>query len=162
MYTQPGTALSIPNAIGPALEVVWQQATPPSDIVANDTADDAAVIIVLGNDLADAPWQDTPTPLINPGVGRLVIIDATSSDQGRQRVSAQAGSLRDAGVDVAATLTSTRPLEQTMLMPIGTSTAWTFAVAELAGIGGFDTWTPDLVNAPVPDDVTAALMIGDD
>ena len=162
MYTHPDTALSIPNALGSALEVLWEEEAPPSDIVTNEMANTAAVVIVLGNDLADAPWQDTPPPLIDPGTGRLVIIDATSSDQGHQRVSAQADALRESGVDVAAILTSTRPVEQTMLMPIGSSTAWTFAVAELGGVGGFDTWSPDLVNDPMPDDVTAALILSDD
>ena len=89
-------------------------------------------------------------------------IDATTNDRGHQQVNARAEALRAAGVDVAAILPASRPVEQTMLMPIGSSTAWTFAVAELGGVGGFDTWSPDLVNDPMPDDVTAALILSDD
>ena len=46
-----------------------------------------------------------------------------------------------------------------MLMPIGQSTPWIFAIAELAGIGGFDAWNPSLTTEPIPDGVTAALVI---
>lgn len=162
MYTAPGVALSIPNVLGRALELAWEDGAPPSEIVTSEMSNGAAVVLVLGNDLADAPWQDTAAPLVDPGIGRLVIIDATSSELGHQRVGAGAETLRAAGVDVAAILPGTRTVEDTMLMPIGDSSAWTFAVAELAGVGGFDTWSPDLVDDALPDDVSAALVIGDD
>jgi hypothetical protein len=57
-------------------------------------------------------------------------------------------------------VTAAAPIEETMLMPIGQSTPWTFAVAKLAGVGGFDTWNPNLITEPIPDGVTAALVIG--
>jgi hypothetical protein len=123
--------------------------------------DSADIVIVLGTDLTSAPWQESDTPLFNPGIGRLLIIDATTSDRGHQALNAQAQDLRAAGVDIAGIVTATAPVEQTMLMPIGESTPWTFAIAELAGVGGFDTWAPSLVSDPIPDGITAALMIGD-
>ncbi len=162
MYTQPKAPLSIANALGPVLEIRWEEAAPPSAVVTTETTTDAATVIVLGNDLSHAPWQDTPAPLVDLGIGRLVIVDATTNDRGHQQVNARAEALRAAGVDVAAILPASRPVEQTMLMPIGTPTAWTFAVDELAIVGGFDTWTQDLINDPLPDNATAALVIGDE
>ena len=38
---------------------------------------------------------------------------------------------------------------------------WTFAVAELADIGGFDTGTESVIDEPLPDGVTAVFVIAD-
>ena len=161
MYTPPSAPLSLPNGLGPVLKIRWEEAAPPSSFVTTETNDDAPTVLVLGNDLSHAPWQDTPAPLVDLGIGRLVIVDATTNDRGHEQVNARAEALRAAGVEVAAILSASRPVEQTMLMPIGTATPWTFAVDELAIVGGFDTWTPDLINDPLPVNATAALIIGD-
>lgn len=119
----------------------------------------ADIIIVAGNDLANAPWLGTDDALIDPGLGRLLVIDATGSDNGQWAANATVEELRDAGVDVTGVVTAAAALEQSMLMPIGDTTPWTFAIQGLAGIGGFDTWSPNLVAGPIPDGVTAALVI---
>lgn len=161
IYTKPSAPASIPNVLGPVLGTLWEAAPPPSAVVAADMGENADAVVVVGNDLADAPWQDIPAPLIDLGIGRLVIVDAAANDPRRsQQVDAQAEALRRAGVDVFGVVLGSRTVEQTRLMPIRGQTAWTFAIAELAGVGGFDQWSPDLINEPLPDNVNAALVVG--
>lgn len=162
MYTQPDMPNSmIPTSIAnafpiPTWETLRDQPTPALTFEMRDGAD---VIIVLGRDLADAPWTAASTPLIDPGIGRLLIVDAGTTDQSHQAATARADELRNAGVDVADIVTATTAVEETMLMPIGETTPWTYAIADLAGIGGFDTWTPSLIAGPIPEGVTAVLVI---
>lgn len=168
LYAQPDAAGAVTDTILgvvpiPRAESLTGQPTPTLTSQMIDTAD---IIIVLGDDLAAAPWQDAPTPLIDPigtigTIGRLLIVDATTTERGHQAVTTQARTLREAGVEVAGIVIATTPSEQTMLTPIGETTPWTYAVAELTGIGGFDTWNPDMTSATIPEDVTAALVIGD-
>lgn len=165
LYAQPDAAGAVTDAIlgvvpVPRAESLTGQPTPALTPEMIDTAD---IIILLGDDLAAAPWQDAPTPLIDPvgSIGRLLIVDATTTERGRQAVTTQARTLREAGVEVAGIAIGTTATEQTMLMPIGETTPWTHAIAELTGIGGLDTWSPDITSATIPDDVTAALVIGD-
>jgi hypothetical protein len=73
-------------------------------------------------------------------------------------------------VDVAARLgvspryaaVATRTIDETLVMPVGPDVVAAFALLEFAGIGGFDTWTPDLLAEPVPDGVTVVLVVGRD
>lgn len=162
MYTRADMSnLMTPNAIMSAVPISRGESLSgqPTPAVTQEMVDSADIIIVIGTDLTSAPWQESDTPLFNPGIGRLLIIDATTSDRGHQAVNDKAQDLRAAGIDIAGIVTATAPVEETMLMPIGPSTPWTFAVAELAAVGGFDTWTPSLVTEPIPDGVTAALVI---
>lgn len=165
LYNQPDAAGAVTDAILggvpiPRAESLTGQPTPA---LTSQMIDSADIIIVLGDDLVDAPWQDAPTPLLDPigTIGRLLIVDATTTERGRQSVTSQARNLREAGVEVAGIVIGTTATEQTMLMPIGETTPWTYAVAELTGIGGFDPWNPDMTSATIPEDVTAALVIGD-
>lgn len=58
---------------------------------------------------------------------------------------------------------STRSFEQTMLMPVsGESNPASFALDDLIGIGGFDTWSADLATAPLPANVTDVIVLGQD
>ncbi|MCB0968461.1 MAG: LytR C-terminal domain-containing protein [Ilumatobacter sp.] len=164
VYTQPDMPNSmLPTSIANVLDIgrwetIGQQDLPaltPAMIESND------LIIVLGDDLADAPWRELEGSLIDGGVGRLLILDATSTDRGRATVDAVAVALRADGVDVVNVADSTVTFEGTMLMPIAEPSAWTFAVAELAGVGGFDTWTPSLLDGALPPDVGAVLVVGE-
>jgi hypothetical protein len=160
----PGSSyMMAPNAIMNAVPIGRMESLSgqPTPAVNQEMVDSADIIIVVGTDLAGAPWQKTDTPLFTPGIGRLLIIDATTNDRGRRAADEQAQDLRAAGVDVAGIVAAAKPVEETMLMPIGQSTPWTFAIAELAAVGGFDTWNPSLITEPIPDGVTAALVIGD-
>ena len=54
-----------------------------------------------------------------------------------------------------------RTVDETMVMPLGTEVGAAYELLQRFGVGGFDTWTPDLI-APteVPTGVTVALVIG--
>ena len=70
---------------------------------------------------------------------------------------------RTRGVSVALVAESTRSFEQTMLMPVsGESNPASFALDDLIGIGGFDTWSADLATAPLPANVTDVIVLGQD
>jgi hypothetical protein len=167
VYTRPGPAdmshMMTPNAIMDAVPIsrAASLSGPPTPPVTQEMIDNADVIIVVGTDLASAPWQGSGASLFNPGIGRLLIIDATTNARDQREADEQAQDLRAAGIDIAGIVTAAAPVDETMLMPIGQSTPWIFAIAELAGIGGFDTWNPSLTTESIPDGVTAALVIGD-
>ena len=48
----------------------------------------ADIIVVLGDDLADAPWEDRTGPLVDlaTGVGALLVFDATTTAAGHELV----------------------------------------------------------------------------
>lgn len=163
IYMRPGSFLPAFNALAAAVPVtrgeeLLAQDAPALSAVVIETAD---IFIVLGTDLVSAPWEDEAVPLVDPGIGRLLVLDATAAAGGDGRVSAVVDDLRGAGVDVAGVAAATATFDDTMLMPIGDSTPWTFAVAKLSGVGGFDTWTPSLLDGDVPEGVTAVLVVGD-
>lgn len=76
---------------------------------------------------------------------------------------ALAEALRARGVSVELVAETTRSFEQTMLMLVsGESNPASFALDDLIGIGGFDTWTPNLATAPLPANVTDVIVLGQD
>lgn len=145
-------ALAVPN-----LEELSGQETPA---LSTDVIERADAIVVLGTDLATAPWLAEPLPPLDPGIGTLLILDATDAGESAGPASAIADDLRRAGVQIAAIAPATRTFDETMLMPIGGATPWTFAVATLAGVGGLDGWTPGLLDGELPNGVTAVLVVG--
>lgn len=122
----------------------------------------ADIIVMVGNDLAGAPWETAPEPLIDQGVGTLLVVDATTTPAGRDRLAQRVQQLKADGVNVADVVVAAHSVVSSMFMPLGQSTPWAFAVAELAGIDGFDTWDTTLVADPVPADVVGVLVITDD
>lgn len=78
------------------------------------------------------------------------------------------------GLDVASDLTArlgasprfvlpgTRTVEQTMAMPTGADVSAAYEVIGRLGIGGFDTWTPDLIDGELPDGIAVVVVIGAD
>ncbi|MFT3851433.1 MAG: LytR C-terminal domain-containing protein [Ilumatobacteraceae bacterium] len=152
----PAAAVALLPAVG-RREQLNAQRIP---VVASDDVAEADVIVVLGADLADAPWTTTPTTLVSDRHGVLLVLDGSGTPDGRQRTEAQIAALRSAGVEVVDGGATTRPVEQSMLSPIGQATRWTFAVDELAHVGGFDSWTPTLLDGDLPTDVTAVLVVG--
>lgn len=164
MYTRADLSdMMTPNAIMNSVPISRGESLSgqPTPAVTQEMIDNADIILVIGTDLASAPWDGSGASLFNPGIGRLLIIDATTNARDQRTANNQAQALRTAGIDIAGIVTAAAPVEETMLMPIGQSTPWAFAIAELAGIGGFDTWNPSLVTEPIPDGVTAALVISD-
>jgi hypothetical protein len=64
------------------------------------------------------------------------------------------------GVTPRYAMVATRTFDETMVMPLGADVTAAFGLLERFGVGGFDTWTPDLVAEQVPDGVTVVLVIG--
>lgn len=151
---------AITNAVAiPLGENLHGQSIPGLDDAMLAAAD---IIIMLGDDLAGASWETKGRPLIDQGIGTLLVVDATTTAAGHDRAEQRAQQLRTDGVDVAAVVKSRRPVEASMLMPTGESTPWAFAVAALAGISGFDTWDASLLADPLPANVAAVLVIADE
>jgi hypothetical protein len=76
---------------------------------------------------------------------------------------ALAEALRARGVSVELVAETTRSFEQTMLMLVsGESNPASFALDDLIGIDGFDTWTPNLTTTPPPANVTDVIILGQD
>jgi LytR cell envelope-related transcriptional attenuator len=155
----PASAIAlVPPAIPVArTEQLGEQRIP---VRASDDIAEADLIVVLGADLADAPWSTAPTPLVTEGRGVLLVLDGSGTEDGRQRTESLISMFDSSGVDTIDGGRATSSVAQSVLMPIGPSSRWTFAVAELAGIGGFDTWTPALVDGQLPTEVDAVLVTG--
>jgi hypothetical protein len=99
---------------------------------------------------ADAPLDAAVVAILHPQDQQ------TSAD-------ALAEALRARGVSVELVAETTRSFEQTMLMLVsGESNPASFALDDLIGIGGFDTWTPNLATAPLPANVTDVIVLGQD
>jgi hypothetical protein len=139
-------------------EQITDQPTPG---VTGDMLERADVAVIIGRDLAAAPWNEPPsTTAASPGTEILYLLDATTTAQGHARFTALEARLQADGITIRTSAT-TRPVETDLLMPIGETNDWTHHVADLAGIGGFDTWTPNLLDHDLPDDINAVLAISD-
>ena len=57
---------------------------------------------------------------------------------------------------------ATRTVEQTMAMPTGADVSVAYEISGRLGIGGFDTWTPDLIDGELPDGIAVVIVIGQD
>lgn len=98
----------------------------------------------------------TTTPLVDPTAlaEQVLVVDATGGEGSISEVVSLLGATpKHAAV-------ATRPVDETMVMPIGTDATAAFVLLERFGVGGFDTWTPDLVAGPLPEGVTVVLVIG--
>ena len=164
IYLRPDSAMAAMKAIMNAVPIPFGEDLHGQSIPGLDDAmlASADIIVVLGNDLAGAPWQSKGASLIDQGIGVLLVVDATTTAAGQIRAEQRAQQLRVDGVDVADVVKSTRPVEASMLMPTGGSTPWAFAVGALVGIDGFDTWDATLVADPLPAGVVAVLLIADE
>jgi hypothetical protein len=94
---------------------------------------------------------------VNAVVDHVLFVDGT------------AGQIDFAG-DVAARLgvtpryglPATRLVSQTMVMPTGADVSTAYDVLGLFDIGGFDTWTPDLISEGLPDGISVVVVVGTD
>ncbi len=98
----------------------------------------------------------TGSSTIDPAVlvEQVLVIDASGG----------AASMTEVATLLGATpryaMVATRTFDETMVMPVGADVTAAFALLERFGVGGFDTWSPDLVAGAVPDGVTVVLVIG--
>lgn len=97
------------------------------------------------------------TTTIDPQLpdGTLVVIDATGGLPVQEILESR-------GVAFSEVMPARRVVAQTMIMPIGDDTTQAERLAELVPVGGFDTWDSTLIDGPVPDGVTAVLVLGAD
>ncbi len=87
---------------------------------------------------------------------QVLVVDASGGVASMSEVASQLG------VTPRFAMVATRSVDDTMVMPLGVDVTAAFALLERFGVGGFDTWTPDLVTGAVPDGVTAVLVVGTD
>lgn len=64
------------------------------------------------------------------------------------------------GVTPRYAAVATRTVDETLVMPLGADVTVAYELLARFGVGGFDTWTPDLVATPVPESVAVVLVIG--
>lgn len=98
------------------------------------------------------------TALIDPAAltDHVLFVDGT----GRLGVAADLASRL--GFAPRYLLPATRVVEQTMVMPTGADVSYAYDVLGVLGIGGFDSWTPDLIDGDLPDGIAAVVVVGTD
>jgi len=93
---------------------------------------------------------------IDPAVlaDQVLVLDASGGVASMTEVAALLG------VAPRYAMVGTRTVEETMVMPLGADVTAAFELLERFGVGGFDTWTPDLAATAVPEGVTVVLVVG--
>jgi hypothetical protein len=108
-----------------------------------------------------------PTTTIGPAVTTIVAtLDPGALAEQVLVIDASGGTASMA--DVASVLgappryavVATRTVDETLVMPLGADVGAAFDLLQRFGVGGFDTWTPDLVATEIPAGVTVALVVG--
>lgn len=109
---------------------------------------------------ADGGWTAYPTTTIDAaGTAGIVIVDSSGGLDGA--ADDMVGRLEGTGLGVITVVPGTRTFGQTMLMPTSDSSGLDI-VRQLTGIDGFDTWSSDLIDAPLPPGTMAVVVIGED
>lgn len=104
-------------------------------------------------------WPDSTTTYI--GRVQVLVVDASGIEGAVDEVSEMLARVN--GYVDFVVVPGTRIVEQTMVMPASTDQALIDEVLGAIGVGGFDTWTPDLVDRDVPlDGVAVVVVIGAD
>lgn len=115
--------------------------------------------VEASGDIVDSGPITAPFGLIPSDGGSLALIDASGTPD---KAQALANALGDRGIVVSLTAVSPITFEQTMLMPIGEASAWSYDLASLIGVGGFDSWTLSLLNEPLPATIADVIVLGTD
>ncbi|MCX6519517.1 MAG: hypothetical protein NTZ21_02490 [Actinobacteria bacterium] len=97
-----------------------------------------------------------PGSTIDPAVlaEQVLVVDASGGVASMTEVATLLG------VTPRYAVVATRTFDETTVMPLGADVTAAFELLERFGVGGFDTWTPDLVATAVPEGVTVVLVIG--
>jgi len=101
----------------------------------------------------------TTTTIDAAGTAGIVIVDSSGGLDGA--ADDMVGRLEGTGLGVITVVPGTRTFGQTMLMPTSDSSGLDI-VRQLTGIDGFDTWSSDLIDAPLPPGTMAVVVIGED
>ncbi len=89
----------------------------------------------------------------------IMVVDASGGLSGAS--SDMVARLSESGLGMIQTVTATRIVPQTMLMPVGDPASLEI-IRQLSGIDGFDTWTSDLIDGPLAEGTRAVIVIGQD
>jgi hypothetical protein len=89
-------------------------------------------------------------------VDRVLFVDGSNGLDFRNDLTARLG------VTPRYELPATRSVERTMVMPTGADADVGYTMLSILGVGGFDSWTPDLIGGAVPDGVSVVVVIGTD
>jgi len=143
---------SLVVASGDSLSVEW--------LNDSDQVIDSAVLtdLVTGIDAGTGPTT-TVTANTVPGSNGLVIalVDASGTPG---TAAAIAADLTQRGYVVVSTQTATQTFDESMLMPVETPSDGSNELLTVLGIGGFDTWTPTLIETSLAETVTDVVVIG--
>ena len=128
--------------------------------------DGGHLVQVMPTNATLPPTADTLPPTSTqtqaPPLAAAVVAILHTPDQ-QTAADALTEALRARGVNVELIAESTRSFQQTRLMPVsGESNPASLALDDLIGLGGLDTWSPDLAAAPVPANVTDVIILGQD
>ena len=86
----------------------------------------------------------------------IALVDASRTPG----AAAIAADLTQRGYVVASTQTATQTFDESMLMPVETPSDGSNELLTVLGIGGFDTWTPTLIETSLAETVTDVVVIG--
>lgn len=143
---------SLVVATGDSLSVEW--------LDDSDQVVDSAVLtdLVPGIDNGTGPTT-TVTANTVPGSNGLVIalVDASGTPGTADAIAAD---LARRGYVVASTQPATQTFDESMLMPLESPSDGSSELLAVLGIGGFDTWTPALIESPLAETVTDVVVIG--
>ncbi len=105
-------------------------------------------------------FPPTTTPQVSVTIdpatlaAQVLVVDASGGGASMTEVASLLG------VTPRFAMVATRSVDETLVMPLGADVTAAFSLLERFGVGGFDTWTPDLVAGVVPDGVTVVLVVG--
>ena len=104
------------------------------------------------------PTLPVPTETFDAAsiVDRVLFVDGSNGLDFRNDLTARLG------VTPRYELPATRPVERTMVMPIGADVDAGYIMLSILGVGGFDSWTPDLIGGAVPEGASVVVVIGSD
>lgn len=151
VYALPGSealATSVTDYVGlTGIEPQPMRSAPPIEPGGDLT--NVAVLVVIGTDVDPPQLPDT--------ADLSVAILHTPGQQAD--ADALAEQLERNGISVNAIVESTQTFDESMLMPLGDAHPSSFSLMELLGIGGFDTWTPDLARTELPATITDVIHL---
>ncbi len=152
VYLEPGASTSLYPPIATSTTAV------EGDILVTDTG--PAVEATTPCTPVGAPTLPVEPTTTFVGRVQVLVVDGSGVEGAVAAVSEIVAAIGD--VDFTVT-PATRPVEQTMVMPVSDGIGLSSALAGKLSVGGFDTWTPDLVSIDTPlDGVVTVVVIGAD
>lgn len=117
-----------------------------------------AVVPTTTTELVNFPTATTAVAITNisESIDHVVFVDASGGLDFRSDL------VRQLGVSPRYELPATRIVEHTMVMPTGADVEIAYGVLQWLNIAALDTWTPDLIGASLPADISVVVVVGAD